>query len=113
MAKLDLVSNNQERENKSEEDCLWERSEDVTFNHPSCPSSGAIFRSPHSGGDLAQEMAEDKTHNNSLPLVPSGHHSASSVEGRKAAKGRKDNKERVNDIIRELLFNSGLCWSRR
>ena len=108
MAKLDLVSNNQERDNKSEEDCLWETSEDVTFS-PSCPSSGAIFCSPHAGGDLAQEMAEDETYYNSIPLVPSGHHSASPIKGRKAAKGRKDNNESVNDIIRELLFNSGLC----
>ena len=111
MAKLDLVSNNQERDNKSE-DCLWERSEDVTFS-PSCPSSGPIFYSPHTGGDLAQEVAEDKTHYNSVPLVPSGHHSASPIKGIKAAKGRKDNNERVNYIIRELLFNSWLCSGRR
>ena len=109
MARLDLVSNNnQERDSKIEEDNLWERSEDVT----PCPSSGAIFyERPHAGGDLAREVAEDKTHHNSIPpLVPSRHHSASPV------KGGKDSKKGVNwdgIIIREHLFNSGMCSGRR
>merc|ERR1711974_296433 len=59
----------------------------------------------------AQEVAEDKTHHNPIPLVPSGHHSAP-IKGRKTAdKGRKD-EERVNDgddIVGELLFDRGLC----
>ena len=107
MASSDLVSNNPERDKNSEEDSLW-RSEDAAFSPP-CPS-GAIFYSSHLGGDLAQEVAEDKTHHNPIPLVPSGHHSAP-IKGRKADKGRKD-EERVNDgddIVGELLFDRGLC----
>ena len=109
MAGLDLVSNNnQDRDSKTEEDRLWERSEDVT----SCSSAGAIFyNSPHTRGDLAQKVAEDKTNNNSLlPALPSGHHSASLVKGRKAAKGSTDDKK---GVTREHLFNSGMCSGRR
>ena len=108
MARSDLVSNNQETENESEEDSLWRSEEDAAFSPP-CPS-GPIFYISHIGGDLAQEVAEDKTHHNQIPLVPSGHHSAP-IKGRKADKGRKDT-ERVNidgSIVRERLFDSGLC----
>ena len=108
MAKLDLESNNQERDNTSEE-ILW-RSEDVTFCS-SCPSS-AIFNMPHPGGDLAQEVAEDKTNHDSISLVPSGHHRAP-IKRRKADKARRKDMEGGNDnssdIIGELLFDSWLC----
>ena len=108
MARSDLVSNNQETESESEEDSLWRSEEDAAFSPP-CPS-GAMFYISHFGGDLAQEVAEDKTHHNQIPLVPSGHHSAP-IKGRKADKGRKDT-ERVNNnssITGERLFDSGLC----
>ena len=109
MARLDLESNNQGRDNKREEDSSW-RSEDASFSLPR--PSGAIFNSPNAGGDLAQEVAEDKTHHNSISLVPSGHHPAP-IKGRKADKaGRRKDRERVDDssdIIGELLFDRGLC----
>ena len=116
MARLDLESNNQERDNRSED--ILRGSEDATFSPPR--HSGAIFFTSHAGGDLAQKVAEVETHHNSVSLVPSGNHPAP-IKGRKGDEsGRKDkervnnsnDKERVNDSsdsIGELLFDSGLC----
>ena len=104
MARLDLESNNQERDNRSED--ILRGSEDATFSPPR--HSGAIFFTSHAGGDLAQKVAEVETHHNSVPLVPSGHHPAPIKGGKGDEAGRKD-KERVNNSIGEFLFNSGLC----
>ena len=109
MARLDLESNNQERDNRSED--ILRGSEDATFSPPR--HSGAIFFTSHAGGDLAQKVAEVKTHHNSVSLVPSGHHPAP-IKGRKGDEAGRKDKERVdskdsNDSIGELLFDSGLC----
>ena len=112
MARLDLESNNQERDNRSED--ILRGSEDATFSPPR--HSGAIFFTSHAGGDLAQKVAEVETHHNSVSLVPSGHHPAP-IKGRKGDEAGRKDKERVdsndskdsNDSIGELLFDSGLC----
>ena len=109
-----LESNNQEEKNNNKSEVRLRERRDVTFNSP-C-SSGAIFDLPHPGGDLAQEMAEDETDDNSVPVVPSGHRSASTlapVKARKADKGSED-KERVNNNnnkngVRDFLFNGWMC----
>ena len=111
-----LESNNQEEKNNNKSEVRLRERRDVTFNSP-C-SSGAIFDLPHPGGDLAQEMVEDETDDNSVPVVPSGHRSASTlapVKARKADKGSED-KERVNNNsnnskndVREFLFNGWMC----
>ena len=112
MARLDLESNNRERDNRSED--ILRGSEDATFSPPR--HSGAIFFISHAGGDLAQKVAEVETHHNSVPLVPSGHHPAP-IKGRKGDEAGWKDKERVdsndskdsNDSIGELLFDSWLC----
>ena len=110
-----LESNNQEEKNNNKSEVRLRERRDVTFNNSPC-SSGAIFDLPHPGGDLAQEMVEDETYDNSVPVVSSGHRSASTlapVKARKADKGSED-KERVNNNnnkndVRDFLFNSWMC----
>ena len=100
-----LESNNQERS----KDILRE-----TEDAPPSPavSHPAVDERAHPGGDLAQEVGEDKAEHHPLHLVPPWHRPAR-LQGGKAVEGIKAT-ERINiETIRELLFLCGLCSCRR
>ena len=99
-----LESNNQERRKKSKE------TEDAPLilagSHP------AVVERAHPGGDLAQEVGEDKAEHHPLHLVPPWHR-PTWLQGGEAVEGIKAT-ERVNKkTVGELLFLCGLCSSCR
>ena len=99
-----LESNNQERR-KTSKDIIGE-----TEDAPLIPAGShpAVVERAHPGGDLAQEVGEDKAEHHPLHLVPPWHRPAW-LQGGKAIEGIKA-KERINiETIGELLFLCGLC----
>ena len=99
-----LESNNQERSKKNRD--ILRETEDAPLNPAG--SHPAVVERAHPGGDLAQEVGEDKAEHHPLHLVPPRHRPAW-LQGGEAVEGIKAT-ERVNiETIGELLFLCGLC----